>query len=81
MIFKTFFGQHGGADAGVAELDERQAARLPVLLSDHQNVLGANVPVDDILVFLKAQKTNAERSCVLLKANAAGIIFRDYLTR
>lgn len=48
----TFPGQHGDADARVAELDEGQAARGSVLLPDQQDVLGADVAVDQVLVLL-----------------------------
>lgn len=48
----TFPGQHGEADARVAELDEGQAARGSVLLPDQQDVLGADVAVDQVLVLL-----------------------------
>lgn len=33
-MYLTFSGQHSDADTGVTELDEGQAACLPVLLSD-----------------------------------------------
>lgn len=48
----TFPGQHGDADARVAELDEGHAARGSVLLPDQQDVLGADVAVDQVLVLL-----------------------------
>lgn len=53
----TFSGQHPDADAGVAELDEGQASRCPILLSDQENILGTNIPMNEVLVLLQADKT------------------------
>lgn len=52
----TFPGQHAHADAWVAELDEGGAPRRPVLLSDQQHVLGADVSVDEVLVLLRGRE-------------------------
>lgn len=51
----TFPGQHAHADARVAELDEGGASRRAVLLSHQQHVLGADVPVDEVLVLLRGR--------------------------
>lgn len=54
----TFSGQHGDADARVAEFDEGQAAHGPVLLSDKENVLGTNISVNQVLILLWADSSN-----------------------
>lgn len=54
----TFSGQHGDADARVAEFDEGHAARGPVLLSDKENVLGTNISVNQVLILLWADSSN-----------------------
>lgn len=45
-VFLTFSGQHSEADSRVAQLDEGHAARLPILLSDQENIFGTNVPMN-----------------------------------
>lgn len=50
--FLTFSRQNGDADTRITELDERQAARLPVLLSDQQNVFGTNIPMNYAFILL-----------------------------
>lgn len=52
VVFLTFFGQHGDADTRVTELDEGQAARLTILLSDQKNILGTNISMDEIFILL-----------------------------
>lgn len=52
----TFSGQHADADARVAQLDEGQAPRGPVLLPDQEHVLGAHLPVNQVLVLLGVEK-------------------------
>lgn len=53
----TFLGQHSDADTRVAEFDEGQAARRPILLSDKKNILGTNVSMNEVLILLCADVT------------------------
>lgn len=54
----TFSGQHGDADARVAEFNEGQAACGPVLLSDKDNVLSTNISMNQVLILLWADSSN-----------------------
>lgn len=58
----TFSGQHSDADPWVTELNEGQVLRLLVLLSDQENVLGANISMSDVFIFLfkDTMETSAE---------------------
>ena len=50
----TFLGQHSDTDTRVAEFDEGQVARRPILLSDKKNILGTNVSMNEVLLLLCA---------------------------
>lgn len=48
----TFSGQHGDADSRIAEFDEGQAARRPILLSYQENILGTDVSMNEVFILL-----------------------------
>lgn len=56
-MYLTFFGQHSDADTRVTELDKRQAARHPILLSDQKNILGTDISMNEVLILLHAEVT------------------------
>lgn len=53
-VYLTFSGQREDADTRVTELDEGQAARRPILLSNQKDILGADVSVNEVLILLCA---------------------------
>lgn len=53
----TFSGLDGDADPRVTELDERRHSCLSVFFSGHQNVPGADVSVDQVLLLLRIRNT------------------------
>lgn len=52
--YLTFSGQDRDADTRVTELDKRQAACLSIFLSDQQNIFGADISMNEVLVLLCA---------------------------
>lgn len=54
----TFFGQHGDAYTGVTELNEGQAPRLPILLSNQKHILGANISMNEVFILLYEDTMN-----------------------